>query len=216
MASVSNQSGLKSRASQDETAPFPLEFMLAAALASQRSQDETAPFPLEFEVVARRTAQDETAPFPLEFMVTSPDGEAAIVRVPRVSAGEALPALKWRGLEASRELREYAARIASGEDLPPYRGPLLAEGAAPWAAPERQALERPQPERTTAGATLLKLALGLMLLMAALVASAVLGDDAQLRATGESIQRWFTGASGSFQDFPVSAPPPANAAPAAR
>ena len=61
----------------------------------------------------------------------------------------------------------------------------------------------------------MKLALGFMLLMAALVASAVLGDDAQLRATGESIQRWFTGESGAFQAFPASdAPPPA--APAAR
>ena len=191
--------------------------MLAAALASQQSQEETAPFPLEFEVVARKASQqtpEETAPFPLEFMVTSPDGAAAIVRVPRVHAGVgSLPPLSWRGIDASPELREYAARIASGEDLPPFRGPILASGAAPAVA-----RRRPQPERSNAGVTFLKLALGLMLLMAALVASAVLGDDAQLRATGDSIHRWFTGASGSFQAFPAStpAPPGASAAPRAR
>jgi hypothetical protein len=46
------------------------------------------------------------------------------------------------------------------------------------------------------------------------VASAVLGDDATLRATGQSISRWFTGADPSLESFPMAPPgPPALAAP---
>ena len=171
--------------------------------SSRAHQDETAPIPLEFEVVARRgrSKQDETAPFPLEFMITSPDGEAAIVRVPVVAAAGALPELRWRGVEASRELREYAARIASGEDLPPYRGPILANGASPWVA--RKAKRPAPPAPANEAARIIELALALMLLLAAVAATAVLGDDVQLRAAGASISRWFTG-DRSFQEFPAS------------
>jgi hypothetical protein len=56
--------------------------------------------------------------------------------------------LRWRGIEVSDEFQQYAARVARGEDLEPYRGPVLSRPSAefPWsvAPPERQLLP---PER---------------------------------------------------------------------
>jgi hypothetical protein len=188
---VSDAPGQRTRAGQEETSPFPLEFMLASPLGrpsqdhtspfplefevvsrrAQVSQEHTSPFPLEFEVVSRRgrVSQDETAPFPLEFVVTPLDGVAEVARVHRVPA-RALPRLKWRGMDASAELREYAARVASGEDLPPYRGPILASGEFPWPA---SAAPRRAPESQSK--ILVTLELGLIVLSAALVAFAILG-----------------------------------------
>jgi hypothetical protein len=48
--------------------------------------------------------------------------------------------LRWKGIEVSDEFQEYAARVARGEQLEPYRGPVLSRPSAefPWsAAPER-------------------------------------------------------------------------------
>jgi hypothetical protein len=55
--------------------------------------------------------------------------------------------------------------------------------------------------------------LALIVMSAAVVASAVLGDDAELRATGQSISQWFTGADRKLEAFPLSDPArhPANA-----
>jgi len=114
-------------------------------------------------------------------------------RARRVQA-EARPRLKWRGLDASPELQEYALRIASGEDLPPFRGPMLASReAAPCA-----------PEAVSAGEAkaFVKVALALILMSAGLVAAAVLGDDAELRAAGQSISRWLEGPGRSFEAIP--------------
>lgn len=42
--------------------------------------------------------------------------------------------LRWKGLDVSDEFRNYAERIARGEDLPPFEGRVLAEPnpAFPW------------------------------------------------------------------------------------
>lgn len=42
--------------------------------------------------------------------------------------------LRWKGLEVSEDFRNYADRVARGEDLPPYAGKILAEPdpAFPW------------------------------------------------------------------------------------
>jgi hypothetical protein len=217
MDTVSSAQG-SNRGSQDETGPFPLEFEIVSRRKrvvhrEGRSQDETAPFPLEFEVVARkaRQSQDETSPFLLEFMVILPDGEQAFVRTARPprsrraqrSAPKALPQLKWHGVDASPELRRYAARVAAGEVLPPYRGPILANGEVPRArrdappAPSTQGTESALPVDDSKG--FVKLALALMVMSALVVASAVLGDDAQLRHIGQAISGWITGRDASLQ-----------------
>jgi len=204
------------RGSQDETAPFPLEFEVVArrkrvVRREGRNQDETAPFPLEFEVIARKTQQspDETSPFLLEFMVILPDGESAFVRTARPprsrgarrSSPRGLPQLKWHGVDASTELREYAARIASGEKLPPFRGPILANGESPRA---REAVSPGMSSGVPSAAPVddskafVKLALALMVMTALVVASAALGDDAQLRSIGQSVSGWFTGRDASL------------------
>jgi hypothetical protein len=213
------------RGSQDET-PFPIEFEIVARRKrvvhrEGRSQDETAPFPLEFEVVARRPqqSQDETSPFLLEFKVVLPDGRAAFVRTarpPRLrgavrSSPRALPVLRWHGVDASRELREYAARIASGESLPPYRGPILANGELPPLRPARHSRVHEGPQAATApragdSKAFVKFALALLVMTALVIASALLGDDAQLRGAGQSIGRWLTGRDSSFETLrPVPA-----------
>lgn len=216
---VSSASGSR-RGSQDETGPFPLEFEIVnrrkrVVRREGRSQDETAPFPLEFEVVARkaRQTQDETSPFLLEFTAILPDGEPAFVhtaRPPRLrsaqrSSPRALPRLKWHGADASSELREYAARIASGEKLPPYRGPLLANDESP-----RTLADAPSAGAADDSTALVKLGLALLVMTALVVAAALLGDDAQLRSMGQSISGWLTGRNDSVQTSPPVLPAPAS------
>jgi hypothetical protein len=229
---VSDTPGPRMRARHEETPRVPLEAMLTAALAARANQDETSPFLLEFEIVASKgrrkrepRKEDETLPFLLEFEVLSPASIAGLEQAGLVPVGvehtarrhgstgqQGLPRLQWRGVDTSVELREYAARVASGEALPPYRGPILATGEFP-----RSVQEAPRAVDASDSKAFLKLALALMLLAAALVASAVLGDDAALRATGQSISRWFTGADPSLESFPMAAPEqPPLAAPSSR
>jgi hypothetical protein len=198
-----------SRGSQDET-PFPLEFDVVAGRKrivrrEGRSQDETAPFPLEFEVVARRARhdQDETSPFLLEFKVILPSGEAGFVRTARPPRSRGtrrpsrrgLPRLKWHGVEASRALREYAARIAAGESLPPYRGPILETGDSPRVQSAAKGAGHVVASglATADSKAFVKLGLALLVMTALVAASALLGDDAALRNMGQSISDWFSG-----------------------
>jgi hypothetical protein len=63
----------------------------------------------------------------------------------RDTDSSALPArLQWRGIEVTPEFQAYAARVARGEELAPYRGAVLARSTPefPWAS-----FQRP-PERT--------------------------------------------------------------------
>lgn len=202
-----------SRGSQDET-PFPLEFDIVAGRKrvvhrEGRSQDETAPFPAEFEVVARKTRQspDETSPFLLEFSLILPNGASAFVRTARPprsrgarrSPRRGLPLLKWQGVNASQELRSYAARIAAGESLPPYRGPILEAGdfsalaAQPAASRAAHGMALAPSTPASDSKAFVKLGLALIVMSALVVASALLGDDAQLRKLGQSISDWFGG-----------------------
>jgi hypothetical protein len=218
MDTVASSARGSRRGSQDET-PFPLEFDIVArgkrvVHREGRSQDETAPFPLEFDIVARRAqqSQDETSPFLLEFKVILPGGQPAFVRTARPpraggarrSSPRSLPVLRWHGADASMELREYAARIASGESLPPYRGSILANGelprvrpAAPRAAPQVPHMKSALPAEDSKA--FVKFALALMVMTALVIASALLGDDMQLRGIGQSISRWVTGKDTSFE-----------------
>jgi len=263
MATVGDVPRPRKRASQDETTPFLLEFEVVQN-EGRRIQDETAPFPLMLEALRRRKqrrGQDETSPFLLA-LAGEPEPDEA---TPRTRRGRrslpslTLPSLTVRGLSASSELREYAARVASGEDLPPYSGPILAsDGPSNAALDERAsvagdsprpservpepAAERAPPSARRAHAGIesgatdstfsdstfaedtstqdtarvrpssptssAKVVLGLLLLLGALVASATAGDDATLRAAGDSVSRWFSGGTPSYA-------PPAPAAPAA-
>jgi hypothetical protein len=67
-----------------------------------------------------------------------PSRETALMRPP--------PRLRWRGIEVSDEFQEYAARVARGEELEPYRGAVLSRPCPefPWGAVrERQTLLPP-------------------------------------------------------------------------
>jgi len=52
--------------------------------------------------------------------------------------------LHWRGIEVSEEFQRYAARVANGEQLAPWRGQVLARPCAefPW-APNTRVPQRP-------------------------------------------------------------------------
>jgi len=218
MDTVVSSAGGSRPGNLDETSPLPFEFEILArrkrvVRREGRSQDETAPFPLEFEVVARksRQSQEETSPFLLEFRVVLPNGTEGFVRTARpprqrgatcTSLG-GLPRLKWHGVDAAVELRRYAARIAAGESLPPYRGPFLANGELP----QVRALATHSTHRASdaPGAAaddsqgLLRLAVTLLVMSALVLASVVLGDEAQLRQVGQSINRWFSGEDDSAE-----------------
>lgn len=51
-----------------------------------------------------------------------------------------LARLSWRGIEVTEEFQEYAARVARGEQLAPYRGQVLARHCPefPWGAPRNE------------------------------------------------------------------------------
>ena len=270
MATVGDVPRPRKRASQDETTPFLLEFVVVPkpneGSRGRRIQDETAPFPLMLQALRRRkkrARQDETSPFLLAVagatasdieaasdIGTAPDIEAAsdIAAAPSERGGRhgapsgtlsapalpllTLPSLTLRGLNASSELREYAARIASGEDLPPYSGPILASeppsssvagGASSVGGAERaprSARSAPAGSESTASlrpvspTSPAKVVLGLMLMLAALVASATAGDDATLRAAGQSVSGWLSdGTPPSYE--PAGAVSPAGAVPPA-
>lgn len=57
--------------------------------------------------------------------------------------------LRWKGIEVTDEFQEYAARVERGEDLAPYRGPVLSRPSAefPWNIAPRtmQMLPPPHP-----------------------------------------------------------------------
>jgi hypothetical protein len=218
MHTVDSSAHGRKRGSQDETSPFPLEFEIVArrkrvVQREGRNQDETAPFPLEFEVVARKAkqssaqqstaqqSQDETSPFLLEFMIILPDGAPAFVRTARPPRSPGarrlprkLPQLKWHGLDASKQLREYAARIAAGESLPPYSGPILESGEFPPVRAARpHAAHAPSAPSADDSKAIEKFALALIMMSAFFGASALLGNDVQLRNVGQAISGWFTG-----------------------
>ena len=56
--------------------------------------------------------------------------------------------LRWKGLDVSEEFRDYAERVARGEDLPPFEGRVLAEpnAAFPWGS-----LARSEPSTAPLG-----------------------------------------------------------------
>jgi len=65
---------------------------------------------------------------------TSLAAAAAAASASTGSARRANARLRWKGLDVSDEFRSYAERVARGEDLPPFKGKILAEPDAefPW------------------------------------------------------------------------------------
>ena len=65
---------------------------------------------------------------------TSLAAAAAAASASTGSARRANARLRWKGLDVSDEFRSYADRVARGEDLPPFKGKILAEPGAefPW------------------------------------------------------------------------------------
>jgi hypothetical protein len=100
--------------------------------------------------VTRGYNPDETAPFPLEFEVVAPDyAEALSKSPPEWSAPKRPRRLRWKGVEVSTEFEQYAARVARGEQLAPYRGAVLAtpRGDFPWVPRGVSASAEPRRER---------------------------------------------------------------------
>lgn len=105
-----------------------LEQLTEARLAELRNQHFLR------ETPAPVTAQEETPRQPSRQMVlasASPE-ESSLV------------ALRWRGMPVSPEFQVYALRVARGEDLAPYRGPILADAslALPWEAADAAAVRK--------------------------------------------------------------------------
>jgi len=97
--------------------------------------------------------------------------------------------LRWKGLDVSEEFRNYAERVARGEDLPPFEGRVLAEPnpAFPWGPGTPVALRANREGR--AGQTALWASavavLGLLAWSMALRVETANVDDAALAASEE-------------------------------
>ncbi|HEU4577208.1 MAG TPA: hypothetical protein VFS67_03065 [Polyangiaceae bacterium] len=97
---------------------------------------------------------------------TPPPAAHQMVLAQPAAEASALVPLQWRGLPLSEEFQQYALRVARGENLAPYRGPVLADGSEqlPWNERDARALRR----KTRRGGGIL-LALAACLGMAAFV-----------------------------------------------
>jgi hypothetical protein len=78
-----------------------------------------------------------------------PPATSAALAVPsRDTALAAMPTrLRWRGIEVTEEFQAYAARVERGEELAPYRGPVLSRACAefPWSAAPPAMMLPPAP-----------------------------------------------------------------------
>lgn len=72
--------------------------------------------------------------------------EAALARRDAAQALKVPTRLRWKGLDVSDEFRQYAERIARGEELPPFEGRVLAEPnpAFPWGGDDALAEAEPK------------------------------------------------------------------------
>lgn len=75
---------------------------------------------------------------------TPPPTTGQIVLAKPAAEESSLVPLRWRGLPLSEEFQQYALRVARGENLAPYRGPVLADGSQqlPWNESDARALRR--------------------------------------------------------------------------
>lgn len=76
--------------------------------------------------------------------LAAPAAEGRLLTDGRSSSGKRTGKLRWKGLDVSDEFRQYAERVARGEDLPPYEGKILAEpdAAFPWEPAARRSASR--------------------------------------------------------------------------
>jgi hypothetical protein len=72
-----------------------------------------------------------------------PTGNQIVLSKPVTEESSLVP-LSWRGMPLSEEFQQYALRVARGENLAPYRGPVLADGSEqlPWNEADARALRR--------------------------------------------------------------------------
>lgn len=72
-----------------------------------------------------------------------PTGNQIVLARPVAEEASLVP-LSWRGMPLSQEFQQYALRVARGENLAPYRGPVLADGSEhlPWNESDARALRR--------------------------------------------------------------------------
>jgi hypothetical protein len=104
-------------------------------LALDRAMDQMDQRASELQLLAQRSAPSRAKATAL---VVS-RGETALATLPG--------RLHWRGIAVSEEFQRYAARVACGEQLAPYRGQVLARPCPefPWGAAPRLRTQRSTP-----------------------------------------------------------------------
>jgi hypothetical protein len=121
--------------------------------------------------VAARHAESQSSQTTALTLASAPTGSALV----------AITRLRWRGMDVSDEFQRYAARVARGEVLAPYRGQVLARPCVdfPWGAEGRVEATMPLPRRSALKAGWLA-GLGSLLAVLGLggTVTAISGDDA--------------------------------------
>jgi hypothetical protein len=105
-----------------------LEIALDRAIAQRSASVQEWP---------NRKRRNSPAPMTAALTVTSKDTALAVI-----------PArLSWRGIAVTEEFQEYAARVARGEQLAPYRGEVLSLHCPefPWGSPPATSTTVPTP-----------------------------------------------------------------------
>jgi hypothetical protein len=128
MASMGSGNNSQSRLDSSSS----LELALDRAIAQRWATEQERP-------ARKRRLSPYPASLGLNYTPTpklSPPTSAALTVPSQDTALAVVPRLRWRGIEVSEEFQAYAARVERGEELAPYRGPVLSRACAefPWSA----------------------------------------------------------------------------------
>jgi hypothetical protein len=140
-------SGQERAAKKRRHSPTPMLAALhssASQATAEKAAEQTAPLGSPREATAEKAEQ--TAP------LGSP--QTALTVTSKQTALAIIPSrLSWRGIEVTDEFQLYAARVALGEELAPYRGAVLSRPCSdfPWGSPTSTTVPTPKlpryPER---------------------------------------------------------------------
>lgn len=123
----------------------PVEQMVDAAIERIARERSAADRAAGDRAGSKGTERGVARNAPIELARRS-SGEASLARRDSQVPGRVPTRLRWKGHEVSEEFRQYAERVARGEELPPFEGRVLAEPhpAFPWG---EATVEEPEPRK---------------------------------------------------------------------
>jgi hypothetical protein len=176
--------------------PLSLEQLTEAQLAAARAEAVGESAPLQLALTAPHAAESASQ----QLALAVPHG-----------AEQSLATLRWRGMELSPEFQAYAARVARGEELEPYRGQVLAQPGAPFPWQASEAAHAPLRSKAPRVLMLLLLALCVVVAVTGNVGTR---EEPALLGSGQAVRAAEFAAFASQSAAPAAPAPAPNPSPA--